>query len=219
MQVKRIKCPNCGIVLDVQNSKNESVKQITCPKCKSVLQVKFPPQQEPMEAETYIAPKPNYSDDGATQLAGGYGETQLTNGGYATTQLGLSPIKENTKAKLLYGGESYELEEGQNIVGRHGQTQTEPVAEHGLPFRIGGVRIGSAFSRTSITRKPVMVLGFVLCVPYHADVVPACRKFVSGDAGIVFRFPLGVLRLRQEGIRKGEFVDALREESHAATVH
>lgn len=127
MQVKRIKCPNCGIVLDVQNSKNESVKQITCPKCKSVLQVKFPPQQEPMEAETYIAPKPNYSDDGATQLAGGYGETQLTNGGYATTQLGLSPIKENTKAKLLYGGESYELEEGQNIVGRHGQTSKATV--------------------------------------------------------------------------------------------
>lgn len=127
MQVKRIKCPNCGVVLDVQNSKNESVKQITCPKCKSVLQVKFPPQQEPMEAETYIAPKPNYSDDGATQLAGGYGETQLTNGGYATTQLGLSPIKENTKAKLLYGGESYELEEGQNIVGRHGQTSKATV--------------------------------------------------------------------------------------------
>ena len=80
-----------------------------------------------MEAETYIAPKPNYSDDGATQLAGGYGETQLTNGGYATTQLGLSPIKENTKAKLLYGGESYELEEGQNIVGRHGQTSKATV--------------------------------------------------------------------------------------------
>lgn len=127
MQVKRIKCPNCGIVLDVQNSKNESVKQITCPKCKSVLQVKFPPQQKPMEAETYIAPKLIHSDDGATQLAGGHGETQLAGGGYAATQLGTSPIKKKVKARLLYGDESYELDEGQNIVGRHGQTSKATV--------------------------------------------------------------------------------------------
>ena len=67
MQVKRIKCPSCGVVLDVTNSKNESVKQITCPKCKAVLEVKFPPQQAPLEAETYIAPpKQPVADNGAT---------------------------------------------------------------------------------------------------------------------------------------------------------
>ena len=127
MQIKRIKCPNCGVVLEVKNSKNETIKQITCPQCKSVLQVKFAPQQEPIEAKTFIAPRPNFSDDGATQLAGGDGETQLAGDSYAATQLGVSPIKENAKAKLLYGGESYELEEGQNIVGRHGQTSRATV--------------------------------------------------------------------------------------------
>ena len=127
MQIKRIKCPNCGVVLEVKNSKNETIKQINCPQCKSVLQVKFPPQLEPIEAETYIAPKPSYTDDGATQLSGCDGETQLAGSSYAATQLGTSPIKENVKAKLLYGGESYLLEEGQNIVGRQGQTSRATV--------------------------------------------------------------------------------------------
>ena len=78
MQTKRIKCPNCQVVLDVTNSKNEQVKQITCPKCQAVLQVKFPPQQAPLEAETYYAPKKPTVDSGATQLAGcNYGATQL----------------------------------------------------------------------------------------------------------------------------------------------
>lgn len=114
MQTKRIKCPSCGVVLDVQNSKNELVKQITCPKCKAVLQVKFPPQQEPLEAKTYYAPpKKLVADNGATQLAGiSYGATQLVT----------DTPKISTSAKLLYDGISYPLEEGQNIIGRKGNT-------------------------------------------------------------------------------------------------
>lgn len=114
MQTKRIKCPSCGVVLDVQNSKNELVKQITCPKCKAVLQVKFPPQQEPLEAKTYYAPpKQPVADNGATQLAGS---------GYGATQLVTDTPKISTSAKLLYDGISYPLEEGQNIIGRKGNT-------------------------------------------------------------------------------------------------
>ena len=114
MQTKRIKCPSCGVVLDVQNSKNELVKQITCPKCKAVLQVKYPPQQEPLEAKTYYAPpKQPVADNGATQLAGS---------GYGATQLVTDTPKISTSAKLLYDGIRYPLEEGQNIIGRKGNT-------------------------------------------------------------------------------------------------
>lgn len=114
MQTKRIKCPSCGVVLDVQNSKNELVKQITCPKCKAVLQVKFPPQQEPLEAKTYYAPpKQPVADNGATQLA---------DSSYGATQLVTDTPKISTSAKLLYDGISYPLEEGQNIIGRRGNT-------------------------------------------------------------------------------------------------
>ena len=45
----RIKCPSCGIILDVRNSKNEAVKQIICPHCKRQLAVDFEedePQQD-----------------------------------------------------------------------------------------------------------------------------------------------------------------------------
>lgn len=37
----RIKCPSCGIILDVRNSKQEAVKRIACPNCKKQLSVDF----------------------------------------------------------------------------------------------------------------------------------------------------------------------------------
>lgn len=119
MQAKRIKCPQCGVVLDVKNSKNEEVKQITCPSCHSVLQVKFTPQQAPLEAETYYAPqKPKAADYGATQLAGA---------SFGATQLVTDHHKSNVKPRLLFGGATYPLEDGQNIVGRKGNTSKATV--------------------------------------------------------------------------------------------
>lgn len=41
MDTLRIKCPSCGIILEVKNSKNEAVKRITCPNCKKQLAVNF----------------------------------------------------------------------------------------------------------------------------------------------------------------------------------
>ncbi len=35
METKRIKCPNCGVLLDVRNSQNEAVKMINHGKTKS----------------------------------------------------------------------------------------------------------------------------------------------------------------------------------------
>lgn len=49
MEELRIKCPSCGIVLEVRNSKNEAVKQITCPNCKKHLAVTF--HEEPKPAQ------------------------------------------------------------------------------------------------------------------------------------------------------------------------
>jgi len=46
MQTKRIQCPNCKVVLDVKNSKNEKVKQVNCPICRSVLNVHFTSQED-----------------------------------------------------------------------------------------------------------------------------------------------------------------------------
>lgn len=118
MQTKRIKCPKCGVVLDVKNSKNETEKQITCPKCKAALKVTFPPEQEPLEAETYYAPPKQPIDNGATQLGAGFsGATQLVT---------VAP-KTSTSAKLMFGGAIYPLEEGQNIVGRKGTTSRATV--------------------------------------------------------------------------------------------
>lgn len=37
----RIKCPACGVVLDVKNSKGEAIKRIVCPSCGTALSVDF----------------------------------------------------------------------------------------------------------------------------------------------------------------------------------
>ena len=69
MQTKRIICPKCRAILDVKNSKNEEVKIITCPSCKTGLKVKFPPQQEPVDAKTFLSGQPT-AGNGTTQLGG-----------------------------------------------------------------------------------------------------------------------------------------------------
>ena len=42
-----IKCPSCGAVLGVKNSKNETVKKIACPQCKQHLAVSFEEENKP----------------------------------------------------------------------------------------------------------------------------------------------------------------------------
>jgi len=46
----RIKCPSCGIVLDVRNSRHEAVKKIVCPNCKKQLAIDFQEQEKPTPA-------------------------------------------------------------------------------------------------------------------------------------------------------------------------
>ena len=41
MESKKIKCPGCGVILEVRNSNNEAVRTFRCPRCKVGLQVTF----------------------------------------------------------------------------------------------------------------------------------------------------------------------------------
>lgn len=119
MQNKIIKCPKCGSILDVKNSKNEAVKQIHCPRCKSALKVKFEPQQEPIEAQTYYAPQ--------RQAVSNLGETQLACGQAGATQLYSSSDAKAKRACIIFEGATYPLTEGNNIVGRKGVTSKATV--------------------------------------------------------------------------------------------
>lgn len=111
MMKKSVVCPNCGAILEVVNSKNETIKQIFCPNCKIDLRVKFgsPPKQA-LDAQTYYAPKsPNM------------GETQLSSGKAGATIFAPSPSKK-VSAKLVFNGIDYPLQLGRNVVGRKATT-------------------------------------------------------------------------------------------------
>ena len=141
MQIKRIICPKCRAVLDVKNSKNEEVKIITCPSCKTGLKVKFPPQQEPVEAKTFLSGQPT-AGGGTTQLGGLDGRTVLGGGIGGSTVLGPPNQDTSVTARLTFGGKDYPLNEGQNIVGRQGTTSMATVlaatvvAPKGAPCRV-----------------------------------------------------------------------------------
>ncbi len=47
----RIKCPSCGVILDIKNSKNEAIKRVTCPNCKKQLAVDFQEKPTPERIE------------------------------------------------------------------------------------------------------------------------------------------------------------------------
>ena len=116
MQVKRIRCPQCRVVLEVKNTKGEAVKQIICPSCKTALQVKF---DTPMEARTYhIPPRQSAPDNG---------ETQLPQGLNGATQLVPTKSASSHHLHLAYNVHTYPLAEGQNIIGRKGYTSEATV--------------------------------------------------------------------------------------------
>lgn len=120
MEVKRIKCPSCGIILEVRNPKDEAVKIIKCPKCKATLSVKF--KKQPLEAHTFLAS--NKPQNGETQY-GGFnkaGETQLGGSwGQGETQIGTKPVQSKSPC-LKVNGRTYQLSIGTNIVGRKAPT-------------------------------------------------------------------------------------------------
>lgn len=122
MQIKQIKCPNCGVILAVKNSKDEEEKRISCPKCKTGLKVMFSkpkPKEELLTAHTVYGPQqpqPTSQNAGATQLGGTV--VGAVNG---STQLA-TPQTLVRQARLECDGKAYDLELGENTVGRKAQT-------------------------------------------------------------------------------------------------
>ena len=58
METKKIKCPKCGVVLEVKNSQNEAVKKFKCPRCGVGLQVIFAKPVEEEATTVYGGRKP-----------------------------------------------------------------------------------------------------------------------------------------------------------------
>ena len=122
MQIKRVKCPNCGVVLEVKNTKNETLKLINCPQCKVPLRVAFQSQQ-PLDAETVlptkkpVQPTANDYDDGKTLLGGHRSDDTI---------LGRGRNREETQVQqqafLDFGGQQFALKMGVNTVGRKANT-------------------------------------------------------------------------------------------------
>lgn len=46
VEKKIVKCPHCGVALEVQQREGERTRQFACPRCKSVLRVEFAPAEE-----------------------------------------------------------------------------------------------------------------------------------------------------------------------------
>lgn len=103
METKRIKCPGCGVLLDVRNSQNETVKMITCPQCKSQLRVNFP------------------QNNGETQYVGSFPSNGDDTVYMGRQQAAVSP------GYLVYGAQSYPLQLGMNVVGRKASTSQATV--------------------------------------------------------------------------------------------
>ena len=121
METKKIKCPSCGVLLDVRNSQNEAVKMITCPQCKTQLRVMFSQQH---------AATPQSS--GETQYVGNRdnGETRYVGHSSFPSQSDdtiLADKKEVTPGYLLYGGQKYPLGFGNNVIGRKATTSQATV--------------------------------------------------------------------------------------------
>lgn len=112
MQIKRIKCPNCGALLDVRNSQNESVKIVTCPQCKAGLRVHF------------AATSTKSGSEANTHLPSGHSQAATSHG---DTQLGHKPQSMAARPRLVCGGRSYPLAQGINIVGRRAATSQATV--------------------------------------------------------------------------------------------
>lgn len=57
MEIKKVKCPQCGVVLEVKNSANVAIKDFVCPGCGAGLRVRFGIDQiieEPVEDSTRL---------------------------------------------------------------------------------------------------------------------------------------------------------------------
>ena len=111
METKRIKCPSCGVLLDVRNSQNEAIKIISCPQCKARLRVVFShPQQQVTPPQSSGEPQYVSNSDGETQYVNrDNGATRYVGRHSSASQsdetLLAGKKEEVTPGYLLYGGQ------------------------------------------------------------------------------------------------------------------
>lgn len=72
----RIKCPSCGIILDVRNSRHEAVKRIVCPNCKKQLALDF--REQTQEAVPQQPLTPLYHGQQMLELCEGINQIPLS---------------------------------------------------------------------------------------------------------------------------------------------
>ncbi len=72
----RIKCPSCGIILDVRNSRRETVKRIVCPNCKKQLALDF--REQTQEAVPQQPLTPLYHGQQMLELCEGINQIPLS---------------------------------------------------------------------------------------------------------------------------------------------
>lgn len=86
--VRKIVCPNCTGIFEVSNQTGATAMEVTCPQCAARLRVKFLAVQQ----------QPNFDDQ--------------------ETQLDIPPIPQVKRFRLNVGGTTYNLQSGQNTIGR-----------------------------------------------------------------------------------------------------
>lgn len=101
-QTINIKCPSCGVILKVTNSKNEPVKRFACPKCYKPIMVPF----------YKLNP-----EDGETQMDGKKGAQ--------STQLVSNEMQQS--CHLTCEGKEYDLPVGTYSIGRQAVTSTADI--------------------------------------------------------------------------------------------
>ena len=133
METKRIKCPSCGVLLDVRNSQNEAIKIISCPQCKARLRVVFShPQQQVTPPQSSGETQYVSNSDGETQYVNrDNGETRYVGHSSSPSQSDETILagkkEEVTPGYLLYGGQKYPLGFGNNVIGRKATTSQATV--------------------------------------------------------------------------------------------
>ena len=93
MQEAKVKCPDCGTMLNVKNQNDAPVVSVTCPHCQSALRVKFKQQSAPTPP-----PRPSIGDGGETVI----GQSNIS----------------KARFYLKTSGQTYQLADGINTIGR-----------------------------------------------------------------------------------------------------
>ena len=172
MEKKNVKCPACGVVLEVKNTMNEAVKIITCPQCGASLRVRFQQQaaNEPLDARTHLAGS-----------GGGY-ETQLVMG--KSTE---------GKAFIVCEGKQYELQEGRNIVGRKAKSSTADIQ-----LDVDDLYMSRQNAMMNVYKTSGVVTVTISCYKNKNSIIIGKKELLNGDELVLSNgdeFTMGATRM------------------------